>query len=407
MLTRELQRQRVKEGVLRPLFVDAAAPALLELSGRLVACVEGHVGRPREELEEALAGLAGASRQPQVARGLAKLLLDRADFAPASEEAAARRRAHLDAAAALLRALPEDAPFAEYEARLDAALPGGLAAAREGLYADLPAVRPLLAFEGLSPRALLERYNLALAQGPLLSTRALTLRAFAPELLRVRRVLRWLRFCRLVAEVSREPSLTPGAAEDWVLEVEGPGAVVALQKKYGLQLATFLTVVPELGRWELTARVDGGRGRTATLHLTDGDPLVSPHPSALGWLPPELKVVEEAFASDPEWALDLTPVPRHVGTRGTCVPDLTFRHRASGREVAVEFFHAWHAGALARRREELRVRPDPGLLLGVERGLVRGETPGGRAALESDAQLFLFSAYPSPRKLKERLARFA
>ncbi|MCI0570112.1 MAG: DUF790 family protein [Myxococcaceae bacterium] len=396
MLTRGLLRQRVRDGVLRPLFVDVDALHLRSLAERMVGCVAAHLGHPREEVEETLAALAGASRQPQVARGLSKLLVDRMEFAAASEEASARRSSHVHVAAAVLRELPEEASFAEYEARLGARLPAGLGAAREELYADLPAVRPLTAWEALSPRQLLERYNLALAQGPLLSARSVTLRAFQPELLRVRRVLRWLRFCRLVAEVRR-------VEEDWVLEVEGPGAVVDLQKKYGLQLATFLTVVPELQRWELTARVES-RGHAATLRLTDADPLVSPHPSALGWLPPELRVVEEAFAQDAEWALDLTPTPRHVGTRGTCVPDLTFRHRESGREVAVEFFHPWHAAVLARRREELRTRADPGLLLGVDRSLAR--TPELRAVLEADPQVVLFNTYPSVRKLRETLARF-
>ena len=38
----------------------------------------------------------------------------------------------------------------------------------------------------------------------LFDARRLTMRARAPELLRVRKVLRWLKFCRLVAEVRRE-----------------------------------------------------------------------------------------------------------------------------------------------------------------------------------------------------------
>jgi len=92
-----------------------------------------------------------------------------------------------------------------------------------------------------------------------------------------------------------------------------------------------------------------------------------------------------------------------MGAAGLCVPDLTLRHRESGREVAVELFHAWHAGALRRRLEELRARPDPDLLLGVERSLVKD--PAERALLEAHPQVLLFRGYPSAKRVKEWLAR--
>src|SRR5690606_33118031 len=208
-----------------------------------------------------------------------------------------------------------------------------------------------------------------------------------------RRLLRWLRFCRLVAEVQRE-------GDDWVLQVEGPGAVLALHKKYGLQLASFLTGGPGLGTWTPVADLET-RGRHATLVLSDADPLVSPLPSAVGWLPPQLKSLATDFEDDPDWEVDLLPLPRHTGTRGLCVPDLTLRAKDGGREVAIELFHPWHAGALGRRLEELRVRPDPGLVLGVDRALTKA--PGLKATLAAREDVFLFNAYPSGRALRKVL----
>jgi predicted nuclease of restriction endonuclease-like RecB superfamily len=131
----------------------------------------------------------------------------------------------LKTAASVLRTLPPDATVESYEARLAQALPAPLPEVRETLYSDLPGHRRLVGWDGepLTAQALVDRYNLALAQGPLLTARRLTLRALAPELLRVRKVLRWLKFCRLVAEVRH-------IGEDWSLEVEGPGAMLALRK---------------------------------------------------------------------------------------------------------------------------------------------------------------------------------
>ncbi|SEU25882.1 DUF790 family protein [Stigmatella erecta] len=396
MLTRDLLLFRVREGKLRPSFIKREDPELLALATELVAEVEGARGQMRDDLEETLALRAGAFARPKIARGLVKLLLDRAQFDEATEGASAVRWERFQTAAQVLRTLSPGTPVEAYEARLAEALPAPLEDVREALYADLPGSRRLLGWEALTPPELLDRYNLALAQGPLLGARRLTLRARAPALLRVRKVLRWLKFCRLVAEVRKE-------GDDWALEVEGPGALLSLQKKYGLQLASFLSVVPVLERWELSAEVEPHARRRATLVLDQRDPLVSPHPAALGHIPPEVATLAQAF-EDAEWAMDLTPLPRHMGASGLCVPDLTFRHQKTGHEVALELFHAWHAGPLARRLAELRSRPDPRLLLGVDRALARAGDPG---ELEAHPQVMLFNGFPSARRLRERLARLA
>jgi hypothetical protein len=398
VLTRDLLSFRVREGVLRPAFVKRTDAALLGLAQELLAEVEASRGARLDDLEESLGLKAGAFARPKVARGLVKLMVDRLVFDEPSPGVGEARWERLKAAARVLRTLPPDSTVEAYEARLTEALPVPLPEVREALYADLPGHRRLVGWEAepLTAQALVDRYNLALAQGPLLSARRLTLRALAPELLRVRKVLRWLKFCRLVAEVRH-------VGEDWTLQVEGPGAMLALQKKYGLQLASFLSVVPVLGRWELTATVETAR-QQATLSLSDKDPLVSPLPAALGHVPAEVASLAEGFV-DEAWELDLTPLPRHMGASGLCVPDLTFRHRESRREVALELFHAWHAGPLARRLEELRSRPDGGLLLGVDRALAKEARE--REALEAHPQVVLFHGFPSARRLRERLARLA
>jgi predicted nuclease of restriction endonuclease-like RecB superfamily len=394
VLTRDLLLFRVREGRLRPSFIKREDPELLALSKELIAEVEGAKGQTRDDVEEALSLRAGAFSRPRVARGLVKLLVDRALFDDAAEGVAETRWDRFQVAAQVLRGLSPDTTLEAYEARLAEALPAPLPEVREALYVDLPGNRRLLGWEALTPADLLDRYNLALAQGPLMGARRLTLRARAPELLRVRKLLRWLKFCRLVAEVRRD-------GEDWALEVEGPGALLSLQKKYGLQLATFLSVVPVLERWELMAEVEASARRRAVLVLDHRDPLVSPLPAALGHIPAEVATLAESF-KDAEWELDLMALPRHTGAAGLCVPDLTFRHRETGREVALELFHAWHAGPLAKRLGELRSRPDPGLLLGVDRALARGEE---RDALEAHPRVVLFNGFPSARRLRERLAR--
>lgn len=392
MLTRPLMRQRVRDGRLRPLFVDAQSAPLRSLSASLIAVIEDGVGESRATLEERLAGLAGAARQPAVARGLVKLLLDRTTFDPADPEAVVRRRGWLELAHRVRCALPMEAGPEDFERALEEALPVPILTVRETLFSDLPAARRLMRWKPLSPEAVLDRYNLALAQTPLLEAQRLTVTAPAPSLLAVRKLLRWLRFCRLVAEVRHEEGR-------WVLEVEGPGAVVGMHKKYGLQLANFLAGVPVLEHWTLEAPIVS-RGREVALVLDHDDPLVSPLPGARGWLPPALRNLADELAGDARWALELLPMPRPSG-RGLCVPDLTLTERDGTREIAVELFHRWHAGALARRLEALEARPDPGLILGVERALVKNAAV--KASLEGRSDVFLFSEYPTASKLRALL----
>lgn len=387
MLTRDLLLYRIRDGVMRPTFIKPAQASWLELASGLLDDLAHLEGQTREEVEEVLLCRANASPRPRVAKGLVKLLLDRLEFEEEDASVSARRMEVLHRAARLLRSAPPATTLLEYEAQLAAVLPAPLDAIRQTLYADLPGRRRLLAGAPGSARGLLERYNLAQAQGPLLRAERLTVRALAPELLRVRKLLRWLKFCRLVAEVRR-------VGEDWTLEVEGPAAMLALQKKYGLQLASFLTAVPVLQHWELEAHVRLSR-TTSLLRLSHEDPLVSPHPTALGHVPPEVSSLAERF-EEGAWQVDLTPTPRHVGAAGACVPDLLFRHRETGREFALELFHPWHARALTRRLEELRTRPDASLLLGVDRALL---AHSDASALEANPRILLFHGFPSPRRV--------
>jgi len=246
MLTRELLIYRSVKGNLRPTFVDVKHEDHLTLAAGLVQVLEHGVGETRGLLEEALGVLVGESKKPKVARGLVKLLMDKCSFEEPGDAAAALRKQAFHASAAALRGLPDDAPLALYLERLSATLPQPLDLCRAGLYDDLGAHRKLIRCALPTAPALLERYNLAQAQGLVLYAQRLRVRTGTASQLELRKLLRWLKFSRLVAEVHRD-------GDDWLLTVEGPGAMFDMQKKYGLQLATFLAAVPLLSQFSLEA----------------------------------------------------------------------------------------------------------------------------------------------------------
>lgn len=391
MLTKDLLQYRIRKGRAHPSFVDAAEPALVELASNLVSVVDASMGVERAEIEQRLSTLAGAFERPKIAQGLAKLLVDRLVFEEPAEEARARRSELFTRAADALRALPDDAPPPAWEAALSAAVPD-LEESRAGLYADHPNERKAVDWKPLDAAALLDRYNLALVQGLVMRARRLSVTARQAELVRVRRVLRWLKFCRLVAEVKPD-------GDDWSIEVEGPAEVLSMSRKYGLQLALFVSAVPVFERWSLSAELDFGRGAPVRLELDERSPLVPPT-RALGHVPEEIGVIARKL-EDADWQVELSPTPRTVGLGSACVPDLTVVHRATGAELWVEFFHRWHRHALERRLKDLQLKPEPRLLLAADEGLLADE--GLRQTIDAHPQAMTFKGFPSERKLKALL----
>ena len=91
---------------------------------------------------------------------------------------------------------------------------------RERLYADLPDQAQLSAAPAWGAQQLIARYNLALAQGLLLFARSLTITIADADTGMRRRLLKALRFRRLLADVRGD------ARQALCLEVSGPGSVL-------------------------------------------------------------------------------------------------------------------------------------------------------------------------------------
>ncbi len=349
----------------------------------------------RGEIEDTLSELAGASPTLKVGQGFAKLLVDRMTFEEPDEAAGERRAQAFDAGTTALRSLPDEALPDTFESLLTESLGEALPKTRALLYADLPDARKRLDFETIDAEGLLLLWNLAQVQGLLFRAKRLEITAQSPDIRRLRRVLRWLKFCRLVGEVTRD-------GDAWRIAVEGPAAILDTPKKYGLQLAQFMAVVPLLPRWSLKAELEFTHGRPVPLVLDETAPLASPHERALGWIPDEIEVMAKKLSEGIEpWTLDLTPAPYPVGSGALCVPDFTFT-APGNRVLRVEFFHRWHRHQAVRRLDDLRLRPDETLIVGIDQSLLSDEDLAARA--EGHPQVMTFKGFPSERKLRALLA---
>ncbi|MBI2375024.1 MAG: DUF790 family protein [Deltaproteobacteria bacterium] len=391
MLTRELVIARRRNGRVRPAYISVSSAELLGVAARMIAAAEASIGEPVGALEEQLEEEVKSSPNARVSRGLSKLLTDRLTIEEVGGEAEELRKETFERAAAVFRSLDRESSIESYRKKLEESL-GSLDALEPRLYADLPEERRVLQFDPLDPDVLLERYNLALVQGLLINARRVDLEIIAPDVRRVRKVLRWLKFNRLVADVSKTD-------RGFSLGIEGPAAIFEMSKKYGLALATFALAVPLLDEFRLDADIDDLRGR-AHLTVTEADGLASPLAGAPGHIPEEVLIFASALR-EAGLEVDEEPEPRHVGAAGMSVPDLAVRPSSGAPFVAIELFHRWHRGLLARRLDQLAERPDPTFVVGIERSLLKD--PALEARVTSLPFALPFSAFPNPKKLMKTL----
>lgn len=453
MLTGDLVRAKVTRATVEPRFVDPDDVGLLALAQGLSELYRAHVGRARGELRSALqdhARAAASVRGPESAgrirleRGLSKLLEDRSTFERPSSldpeavralvfERAARARAAgsferervlVDAAAELASRGAVAASEGESEAtrEVETRATGEVAASAEpvpvtpetverALEADRKVHERLLEHEGLAPRDLLVRYNVALAQAVLLrATRVLVALEVRPA--RIRHVLRALKFRGLLFRTVELPKpLGKSAGQRLGVELDGPLSLFGASTKYGLALAAVLPAILLCERFDLEAELSWGKARAPkTWKLSDRDLrsrsgalwLRSPIPDPGATPPPELEAFARRFEEiAPGWKATLAASLLPVGDgkdRRALVPDLRLRHEETKRTAWLELVTAARRETLDRRLELLAKAEVPGLVVAVARTLVKDREPG---ALPSC--VLLFRGMPDAREVLARI----
>ena len=359
MLTRELLRFQKRNGF-KPFFVDAESAALQNLAQTLITlCSDGVKQRmSREELDE-LATLVIRQEKDQIlGEGLYKLLTDRCTFdIPQELDYPALRRELFTESSRQLKECGGDisvyreglAKFSEFTA--------------SDIYGDLPELERLQSFRELYPKELLNRYNIALVQGLLLYAEEVKLVVRDTNPAELRRVFKYLKFFRLLAELRQLPNGAIG------LHISGPFALFANTRKYALQLANFFPAAVNLAEWKLQAklRLNGHGGKLILDHTA---PLVSHYRNFSGYVPEEIRMFHKLFAAQAEdWTI-IGETPFIKGIKPELIfPDLSFQRKSDGKIIHLELFHRWHKGQLEHRLEFLQGHSGLPLLIGIDRAL--------------------------------------
>lgn len=400
MLTADLVGARRRGDELRlPPTDEARRARIAALAEALTARARGELGRPRDDVEEALRETAAAFELPgerRLAAAVGKLVRDglRFEESPA-EDAAELRRALFKRAAVARRAAPLDrAVLLETFARERGTTAGALEAA---LFADRPGAQRLLAVEVPAPVLLAAGFELAEAQAILLRAVKVVAEIEARDAAGYRRLFRTLKFLRLLPVIQRREK-RPG----YRVEMDGPLSLFQAAGRYGLQLALALPVIAACDSWTIEADVRWGADRRPLRFRLGG---AAADGASEPPLPDELAAFVAAFErADTGWRLDRAPAVLDLPGAGLCVPDLAFVRGRDGARVFFELLGFWSREAVFRRIDLVRAGLPHKILFAASKSLRVGE------ALLDDAQtaaLYVFSRVLAVRAVVEHLERLA
>lgn len=407
MLTRELLRFRKRNGF-QPAFLNPADPKLLEFASELLALyAEATAGNMRRsELEELVSVQLQGARDRKLAEGLNKLILDRCSFDPVRfiDYPAERKRLFLAASEALPQA---EGSLELYREKL-LATEGAAEFMAADIYGDLPDNERLTGWKALYPGELLNRYNLALVQGLLIYSDELEIAVSDSNPAELRRLFKYLRFFRLLAEISRRTA--DGRSMEILLRISGPFAIFANTRKYALLLAEFFPAVVNLEKWNLAAKIRIGENR-GELRLDQKSGLVSHYRNFSSYVPEEIRMFHRLFREQSEeWRIVGESPFIDGGGQEIIFPDLSFRRESDGLTLHLELFHRWHRGQLDRRLELLERDPEIPLLLGVDRALADDEAWKSLTEQQHPAlagRMFRFRDFPGVERVTRLLNAFA
>jgi predicted nuclease of restriction endonuclease-like RecB superfamily len=369
MLRGEHVMARLQRGRLVPHRLQPGDRHVREAAEKLIRLYAGHSGargtraRLEEEanlLEEELGPRLDTRRGFRIVRALAKLLEERATWAPPTEADPYTLRTRLFELAAALPELPAEGSLLEGNTCDDVlsqvARETGVEDPAGLMYADRQGAQVLAEFEAPTPEELVGRYNVAQVQGVLYGARGLTVDLGAEADARL--VFHYVKLLGLIYAVET-------TRKGHRLRLDGPLSLFGGTRKYGLRLAKLIPGLLLTQPWELHADVQW-KGREASLELTSETPGLRTHYSGpaggpasgtTGTTPEGEGDVRGAFekawtrAKDTGgWELGegpgILPLPP---LKTALVPDFTLREAGTGREAHLEILGFWSEKHLIER----------------------------------------------------------
>ncbi len=373
------------------------------IAGQLLIVTTAHVGRTRDELDEAIDSVDVGPREQRMRDGLAKLVLDEITFDADESVDPTLLRAEVFARAALARAALDPTVRLDREcliadiARERETTPEAL---ERALYADLRGAHRLLTAPFMTAAALVASYVRGQAQAVLLRAVKVTLEVRCASAGAARAFFHRLKFLRLLHTI--EAIDGPGGGHRLV--IDGPFSLFDAVTKYGLQLAMMLPLLDACETWKLEADVRWGKTRQAlTFRLEGGRDTGDRAPSTHPPLADDVRALTVAFAKlDVAWRASPSEAILQVPGVGLCIPDLVFERVSKGatERVYLEVMGFWSRDAVWKRVELAQSGLADAIVFAVSSRLRVSEEVLGD---EIPAALYVYKGALSARAIAEKL----
>lgn len=416
MLNKNLLRFRKQQGQVKPKFIDPTDSQLLTLAEQLLGVYQPGEELPRHEIEDMVMGITNGFHDIVLAKGLNKIIQDKCEFSHAGMDHLPEFRDELFQAGTQLLKAGGLTTLEAYQKAVAKSMKMEAAMVYQQLYSDHPDHEVLIKAPRWTPKELLDRYNLQLVQSMLLYSGALTVVITEPDTGQLRRLFKYLKFFRLMAQVfvedKRKSAWTELNAADTTavkfrLEIDGPMTLLESTTKYGLQLASFFPALVTMSKWRLRTTVNI-KDKPLTLMLNESSELVSHYRNFSAYIPPEIKQFHQHFnEKQSDWKIaGNTPFLKGEGN-ALLFPDLCFEQSdGRGEPVYAELYHRWHSGGIAQRLKQLDELDQ--LILGIDRSVY--DRPQNKKLIDEsgllDQRIFLFRDFPTVNRVCKVLKHF-
>jgi uncharacterized protein len=363
MLTGALVRVRFRKDLIVPHYIETNNKFALADAEALLEAFQRNVGHTRGELEQDLIDVFGDEPGQFVRRGLIKLLDDRCEWSVESKRPPEEIREQVFASAFAARqrsAFDRDSVLSDVAGRMQLSADE----VNDGMFADLKSEQRLKQIDAFTPERLLLRYNVALVQSILLKADRVTVEVRRESPAQLRRLLRLVKFHRLVCELTRP---TPDVVR---MTLDGPLSMFTPTQKYGLQLALFVPAVLSCQDFSVEADLRWGSTKARKrMVVSPVDGLVSHLVETGVYVPPEVAMFATQFRKKiRDWELHEETDVYPLGD-SFWVPDFRLVHRKSGKVVGLEILGFWRRGVAAKQLDRLRKHATMPYLLAVSASL--------------------------------------
>jgi hypothetical protein len=324
----------------------------LTVAGELIALFGRHEGQTRSRLDEALRDYEGDSVDYPIIRGLAAVLANRATFdtqppvAPAELREKAFAQGPVTGKADLFPSKKREQVIKEVAADFQLAP----AQVESALFADLMEEQILQSVgDPITPKELIERYNLEIARGLLYWAREVQIHVEDGY----KNVFKYVKLFGLMHTIFP-------AAKGYDISLHGPiSPFVSSTIRYGLQFARFMPALLLCDTWRMEAQVrPPGEKKFLRYSLDDQTALQTYFKGASGF---DSKL-EAGFAAEFEekysrtervWELAYEDEVIPLGDT-VMIPDFSFTHKKDGRRALLEIVGFWYPQYLRRKLEKVR-----------------------------------------------------